>query len=201
LVPRWLNIQEFGGTSWVGLVPFDMSHVTLRGVPAAPFLSRFPEMNLRLYVQYEDTPGIWFVSLDAGRRLPVYVARWAVHLPYFFSRMRARKAGGRVSYHSVRAEEPAVAFVATYGPSGPIAEASPGSIEHFLAERYCLYTALGERRYRLEIHHGSWPLQPAEAEFQVNRVAQPQGIPLPDVSPLLHFSRQQDVVGWGLEEL
>ena len=201
LVPDWLTVQECSGSSWVGLVPFRMTGVTLRYVPALPVLSHFPEMNLRLYVERDGKPGVWFVSLDASRRSAVIAARALAHLPYFFSRMSSRAKGQSVAYSSVRAGSQ-VAFEGTYAPAGPACETAPGSLEHFLTERYCLYTQDRRgRRLRLNIHHQPWPLQPAEAFFVTNRVAQPQGIALPDTSPLLHFSRRLDVVGWGLERI
>jgi uncharacterized protein len=46
---------------------------------------------------------------------------------------------------------------------------------------------------RAEIHHPSWPLQPATATFDANTMA-PEGIELPAQEPLLHFARRQDVV-------
>lgn len=201
LVPGWLAVQECSGSSWVGVVPFRMTGVTLRYVPALPVLSHFPEMNLRLYVERDGKPGVWFVSLDAGRRSAVTAARALAHLPYFFSRMRSRAEGESVAYSSVRAGSH-VAFEGRYAPAGSVRETTPGSLEHFLTERYCLYTQDRRgRRFRLNIHHQPWPLQPAEAAFVTNRVAQPQGIALPDTAPLLHFSRRLDVIGWGLERI
>ena len=201
LVPARLTIQEHGGTSWVGLVPFRMSGVTLRGVPGLPWISAFPEMNLRLYVDLDDRPGVWFISLDAAQPLAVWTARRVVHLPYFRAEMSVRREGERVHYASERrGRGPRVAFHAMYRPAGDVFTAAPGSLAHFLTERYCLYTqAPGGALRRLEIHHAPWPLQPAEADVDVNLVAGPQGIQLPAVPPILHFSRRLDVVGWGLD--
>jgi uncharacterized protein YqjF (DUF2071 family) len=202
LVPRWLTIEKHNGISWVGLVPFRMTGVTLHGVPSLPVISQFPEMNLRLYVERDGKPGIWFVSLDAARVSAVLAARLFAHLPYFVARMRVSNRGKTVRYSSTRVTHGNVAFRGTYAPIGPIRESEPGSLEHFLTERYCLYTAdRQDRRYRLEIHHRKWPLQPAEAELVTNQVAQPQGIPLPDTEPLLHFSRKIHVIGWGLQQI
>jgi uncharacterized protein YqjF (DUF2071 family) len=201
LVPGWLDIHEYGGTTWVGLVPFRMTGVTLRHVPSLPVISHFPEMNLRLYVERDGKPGIWFISLDAARRSAVYAARVFAHLPYFFSRMSVTAEAAAIGYSSVRANG-AVAFKASYAPTGPVRETKPGSLEHFLTERYCLYTQdQGGRRFRLEVHHQPWPLQSAEATFTTNRVAQPQGIEIPDTAPLLYFSRKIEVIGWGLEQI
>jgi uncharacterized protein YqjF (DUF2071 family) len=77
--------------------------------------------------------------------------------------------------------------------------AEPGSIEHFLTERYCLYTLDEERRVlRGEIHHPPWPLQAAEAEIEVNTMGEQIGLELAG-TPLLHFAERQDVVFWQLE--
>jgi uncharacterized protein YqjF (DUF2071 family) len=79
--------------------------------------------------------------------------------------------------------------------------AAPGSLEEFLAERYCLYTVdARERLYRAEIHHAPWPLQPAEAAIELNTMA-PADLALPAEAPLLHFARVQDVVVWPLERV
>jgi uncharacterized protein YqjF (DUF2071 family) len=75
--------------------------------------------------------------------------------------------------------------------------AQPGSLEHFLVERYCLYDVT--RRgipYRLEIHHPPWRLQAARAEIARNTMTAPISVPLPATQPILHFSRRQDVVAW-----
>ena len=201
LVPEWLTIQECAGSSWVGLVPFRMTGVTLRHLPSLPVLSHFPEMNLRLYVERDGKPGIWFISLDAARRSAVIAARVFAHLPYFFSRMSVRAEGNSVVYSSSRTGG-RVAFEGTYAPAGLVRETDPGSLEHFLTERYCLYTQNSQgRRLRLNIHHWPWPLQAAHADFVINRVAQPQGIELPDTAPLLHFARRLDVIGWRFEQV
>ena len=202
LVPPALEIQEVDGTSWVGLVPFRMADVMARGLPAIPGLSDFPEMNLRLYVQAEGKPGVWFVSLDATSPLAVWGARRFVHLPYFHAAMTARADGDGIRYESVRRTPPSprVAFRGSFAPTAPVSPAVPGTLAHFLTERYCLYAATpaGGLR-RVQIQHGPWPLQPARADFAENTVGEAQGIPLPGAPPLLHFSRRIDVVTWAPE--
>jgi uncharacterized protein YqjF (DUF2071 family) len=76
----------------------------------------------------------------------------------------------------------------------------PGSIEHFLTERYALYTAgAGGKLHRGNIHHLPWPLELAEAEFERNELPQAHGIQLPDTAPLLHYARELVVYVWSLE--
>lgn len=197
-VPGPLAIQECEGSSWVGLVPFRMEGVSGRALPDVPGVSAFNEMNLRLYVTLDDRPGIWFMSLDANSRLAVLGARAVFHLPYFYASMEVRAEGERVLYRSQRIDDgPCVAFRGAYWPASAPYYSTPGTLEHFLTERYCLYAQAPDGTLRrTEIHHPQWPLQQADAVFDVNQVAGPQGIALPDTPPLLHFARRQDVVFW-----
>ncbi|MFT7663947.1 MAG: hypothetical protein ACI87A_002175, partial [Planctomycetota bacterium] len=102
LVPSELTVQEFDGTSWVGVVPFRMQGVMRRPLPDLPWVSAFPELNLRLYVEYEGKPGVWFLSLDASNWLAVWAARRFFHLPYFHADMRLDWNADRVEYRSTR---------------------------------------------------------------------------------------------------
>ena len=80
-------------------------------------------------------------------------------------------------------------------PDGAVFNAQPGSLEHFLTERYCLYAEHDRKLFRAEIHHAPWSLQPARARIELNTM--PPLKPAPD-EPLLHFSARQDVVIWPL---
>ena len=102
-----------------------------------------------------------------------------------------------VRFRSVRRRRPETAIEIHYQPRGPAVEAVPGTLDHFLTERYCLYTLRADGRLRrLEIHHPPWQLQRVDADFARNTLASSQGIRLPDAPPLLHFSQRQDVIAW-----
>lgn len=90
LLPVGIQLQEFDGTAWVGLVPFRMAGVMRRPWPDIPFISSFSEMNLRTYVEVGGKPGVWFFSLDANSRSIVFGGRNFYGLPYFLARMRQR---------------------------------------------------------------------------------------------------------------
>jgi uncharacterized protein len=202
LVPAPLAIQEHGGSSWVGIVPFRMAGVMVRPLPDVPGLSAFPELNLRLYVELDGKPGVWFVSLDAANGPAVWAARCFFNLPYFRADMECRPdgdgPGARVHYRSVRRGEGArVAFAGSYAPTSEVFASRAGSLEHFLTERYCLYARAADGQLlRAEVHHAPWPLQTATAELAENTIAAAQGIPLEGPPPLLHFARRLDVVVW-----
>jgi uncharacterized protein YqjF (DUF2071 family) len=202
-VPPALALDLFGGEAWLGVLPFHMSGVRPRGIPALPGISAFPELNVRTYVTAGGKPGVFFFSLDAGSRLAVEAARLTYRLPYFRARMTVRPDGEGIRYAS-RRDDPRGApaeLVARYAPAGPVFRAAPGSLEHFLTERYCLYTTgpRGDLR-RAEIHHAPWPLQPATATFEVNTMTAGLGVGLPAGVPALQFARRLDVAVWPLRK-
>src|SRR5690606_36170267 len=69
LLPPGLTLDTYAGQAWVGVVPFRMSGIRLRGLPPVPFTSAFAELSVRTYVTTEDKPGVWFFSLDAANRI------------------------------------------------------------------------------------------------------------------------------------
>ena len=87
LVPPAFEIDRCEGVAWIGIVPFHMTNVAPRGVPAVPWLSQLPELNVRTYVRVGDKAGIYFFSLDAARVLAVRAARFLFNLPYFVASM------------------------------------------------------------------------------------------------------------------
>ena len=80
------------------MVPFRMAGVMRRPFPDLPYMSSFPELNLRTYVTAGRKPGVWFFSLDAAswpivfgvrsflwRSLPLFAhlpnpSRWLIRL-------------------------------------------------------------------------------------------------------------------------
>jgi uncharacterized protein YqjF (DUF2071 family) len=202
LVPPRFELDLFDGQAWLGVVPFHMTNVTPRLVPALPWLSAFPELNVRTYVRVGDKPGVFFFSLDAGSPLAVGAARMLLNLPYYSAEMRVDTDGRRVDYASRRLSGPAAEFRAAYRPDRNPAPPAPGTLAYFLTERYCLYAVDHNRRaYRLDIHHPPWPLETAYADIALNTMAAAAGIHLPDAAPLLHFSKRQDAVCWAPDRI
>jgi uncharacterized protein YqjF (DUF2071 family) len=108
------------------------------------------------------------------------------------------EAGHRYRTRRVSDDGPPAELDISYEPTGPAFNAEPGTLDHFLTERYCLYTVDDEGRVlRGEIDHPPWPLQPARAEVRVNTMGEQVGIDL-SAEPLLHFAARQDVVFWPL---
>ena len=141
---------------------------------------------------------MFFFSLDAGSRLAALAARVTYHLPYFPAEMKVTEKDGWFRYDSVRSPE--AQFHGKYRPVGSVRRRDLGSLEHWLTERYCLYTVVRGSVHRSEIHHEHWPLQDAEADISANTMARVAGIDLFKTEPLLHFSRKLDVLIWPLKK-
>jgi uncharacterized protein YqjF (DUF2071 family) len=168
----------------------------VEGLPPVPTARDFPELNVRTYVRHGDRAGVYFFSLDAASLLAVVTARMVTGLPYFHAGMSSREVKEDIAYSSDRAEErvPAARFRARYRPTGAVFASQPGSLEHFLTERYSLFVKAAGILRRLDIEHVPWPLQPATADVEVNTMAQAAGFKLPTDPPHVLFSRQLDVV-------
>ncbi len=170
LVPFELDL--FDGRAWLSVVAFRMTHTRLWGLP----LPRVLEVNARTYVK----GGVFFLRIQASNALAVMVARRWFGLPYERARMSLSREGEAVRFAS------GAEFRARYGPAGPAAAPRPGSLEHFLVERYSLFAVRRGRAFRTDVAHEPWPLQPAAAAVDV--------CTLPPVAvvgaPLAHFARE-----------
>ena len=195
-IPPEFQLDLFDNEAWLGVVPFRMTNVTPRGLPSLPWVSAFPELNVRTYVRVGDRPGVFFFSLDAGSVLAVAAARTLFNLPYYSANMTVKTVGTVVKYESTRESNDAAAFRASYEPHGQTFEAADGTLEHFLTERYCLYHHdHSGAPYRMDIHHPPWHLQSAQAHFERNSMASAAGFDVGE-PVVLHFARRQDMVAW-----
>jgi uncharacterized protein YqjF (DUF2071 family) len=202
LVPPELELGLREGTAYVAVAPSWMSGIRGRLAPPLPFFYKFCELNVRTYVRYKGVPGVYFFSLDAASLPAVVGARTVYKLPYRHAAMLIRSSGESFEYSSSRLEPPRPAnFQARYRPVSAPRVREKGSLEYFLTERYCLYTVNHGQVRRAHIHHMPWQLQDAEAEFDVNTMALAAGIELPETKPLLHFSRNIDVLAWWPEKV
>lgn len=198
LIPSSLQLDTFDGSAWLGVVPFRMTGVRPRFLPGVPWLSNFPELNLRTYVSAGGKPGIWFFSLDAHNPVAVRIARATFKLPYFDAKMSCETSGETIRYESARTHRgaPEASFSGSYRPTGETFDSRPDTLENFLTERYCLYAGDEDQVSRGDIHHSMWPLQRAEVEVEKLVMTEQIGLKQPDSEPLLHYASRLDVVAW-----
>jgi len=190
LLPPELPVDTFEGEAFLGIAAYRVESLRVRGLPPLPGLSSFAQVEVSTYVAVGDRPGLWYFSLEVTKQLLVEAAKRAHRLPAYRARIEA--APGRVE-----AARDGLVFRARWEAVGEPFEAAPGSLDHFLTERYALYTEDGGRLYRAELQHAPWRLRAAEATVEVATLA-----PLPLTgAPYALSSAVQDLLVWPLEEL
>lgn len=199
---KQLELDTFEGQAWIGVVPFTMDGIRIRGLPLIPFASAFAEINVRTYVKVGNKTGVFFFSLDAAHRPAVVAARTFFHLPYYYATIDSDKTDDQtIRYSSERKDERGntARFAAEYRPVSEVFHAERGTFDYWLSERYCLYTM--DRRgdlLRGDIHHEPWPLQRAEAEISMNTMIEAAGPAQPAGAPVLHYAERLQVLLWRL---
>jgi uncharacterized protein YqjF (DUF2071 family) len=198
-VPPQLELELWEGQAWLGIIPFHMSGVTLRGLPDLPGFSAFPELNVRTYVRVGEHRGVYFLSLEAHNALAVAIARRWYGLPYMLAEMDWHREGDHVVYrsHRIHRGAPPADYSARYAPVGEPWLAVPSTFEHWLTERYALFVVDGTGRiWRGDVHHEPWPLRHAEVQIEVNTLPASHGLALADTAPVALYSPGVDVVVW-----
>lgn len=200
LVPKRLSIDTFNGETFIGLVPFGMEGVRPWWLPLG---LDFLETNLRLYVHLEGQgPGVWFLSLEAASWLAVQAARIGWQLPYHHARMSSSRIGDVVSYQSQRRGREEAALQARYRIGQPLGPSAPGSLQHFLLERYLLYADKGGVLLRGQVHHAPYPAHAVDilqlSEGIVSAAGLPSDLGMP---PIAHYSPGVDVEVFALQRV
>jgi uncharacterized protein YqjF (DUF2071 family) len=195
LVPRGLTLDTYADRAWIGLVAFRMSGVRPWWFPALWPLSAFPETNVRTYVRCGDEePGVWFMSLDAARLLPVLVARATWHLNYFWARMSVARVGKRVTYRSRRIGRTAAHAHLAAEIDGPPDRSATGSLDHFLLERYVFYNPRPDGRLQQgRVRHQPYGVSPARLVTCEQSLLAAAGIETTDSPCHVAFSPGVDV--------
>jgi uncharacterized protein YqjF (DUF2071 family) len=196
LLPDGLVVDVFDGSAWVGLVPFEIYGLRPAGMPALPWLSHFPETNIRTYAVGPDgSRGVWFFSLDAARWPAVIGARTAYGLPYFWASMRVSRQEGCVRYES-RRQWPRRASESTdisIAPGCRYVQAELTELDHFLTARYRLFTMLRGKLGFAPVEHRPWPLARAQALELRESLLGAAGLSRPAGEPLVHYSEDISV--------
>lgn len=201
LLPGGLLLDTFQGAAWVGLIPFTMRDVRVTCLPAVPTAHHFHEVNVRTYVRTPGgQPGVWFLSLDASSRLAVFAARKLWRLNYRLARITVASDHDVIHYGAerIRRRTPRRPRLrCSWRIGDPRPPSQPGDLDHFLTERYCLYTLdrLGRPR-RGRIAHRPWSLREAELLELDDSLVAAAGITMPDRSPVLCAAEALVVHAW-----
>ncbi|MDN7245004.1 YqjF family protein [Planococcus shenhongbingii] len=193
-LPADLKLDLYDGFAWIGVVLFEAKGTRLRFTPPIPGVQSYLELNVRTYVNYKGRPGVYFFSLDADSILAVKTANTGGFLPYRHARMEMDKQNGKYAFTSRRTHKNSFpeSLRLTYEiTSGPIQRTY---LEHWLTERYCLWTRPANRLIRVDIEHSPWKLQYIKGEIYKNSMASflPENLHLK--RPIAHYGGNQRVL-------
>jgi uncharacterized protein len=197
-LPPSVELDTFEGQAWLGVVAFRLSKIRLRGFPEVGLVSHFNEINLRTYVTQRGIPGVLFLNMDADNLLAITLARPMFGLPYTPANIAfARTPRGHwFSSKRTSGRGTGAQFEAEYHPQGPVYSSRCGTLEHWLTERYCYYTAIRGHTYGCDIFHPPWPLQRASANIARNTLAASLGLHAGPGEPSLHYAHKLTALIW-----
>ena len=211
-LPAGLELDTFEGRAYVGIVPFTVTGARLTWLPPLPFVSSFHEVNLRTYVRRPGgDPGVWFFSLDANNPVVVQTARTLFKLPYRNAEIEMKvgdpdtgaappDARRWIDFTSRRVKGDRPELEVRYGPAGAPQAAAAGTLEHFLVERYVLYTESEGRLHRARVFHEPYPVQQALAPLVRENFLPSIGLVRPERPPLAHYAKEVHVDVFPLQE-
>jgi uncharacterized protein YqjF (DUF2071 family) len=159
-VPPAFELDLHEGMAYVGVVPFVMEGVRPSFIPEFAAFN-FLETNVRTYVLCNGEPGVYFFSLEAASRLAVAAARAAFALPYFYASMELSESAEITRYRSARARG-AVTHDVSYRVGEALGASTPGTLQHFLIERYLLFTERRGVALRGHVHHPAYQVHSAQ---------------------------------------
>jgi uncharacterized protein YqjF (DUF2071 family) len=196
LVPPELELDLWNGEALIGVVPFVMEGVRPAWLPRVMALD-FLETNTRTYVTYRGRPGVYFFSLEASSLLAVKAARWGWGLPYFHAAMRMDREADWIAYESRRRGAAAPIHKVRYRPGKLLGASAPGTFEHFLLERYLLFSLKHGIVYEGQVHHVPYPAQEVELEHLEDQLVAATGL-VPEAAPCaVHYAAGVDVEVFG----
>jgi uncharacterized protein YqjF (DUF2071 family) len=176
LIPPELRLDTYQDAAWVSAVAFDLETRRI-GVTL-----RFPELNLRTYVRMNNTPGVFFLSLHAGHRLGVALARRLTPLPYFHAPIQVARTPSAFAFASPL-------FRADCRLGDRDFEPQPSSLDEWLLERYagfCRDRSGG--LFQVAVSHPRWRIRGEEFRLRAATLGRLSGIDLEREPDVWHFS-------------
>lgn len=202
-IPSSLQIDTFDRSAWLGVVVFVMEGIYPRGLSSVSLTPKFSEVNVRTYVQCDGKPGVYFMSLDVDDWASYTIAKRWYRLSYHPAQISIQKEGQTFHYESIRKGKTntPITCKGTYTPLSDVYFPEKGTLDHWLTERYCLYSTDNKANiYCGEIHHRPWPLQKAETEICMNTLFSPFNFDLTGIKPISHFSKGIDTLIWNIQK-
>jgi uncharacterized protein YqjF (DUF2071 family) len=180
LLPRGVVPDVMDGSTWVGLIAFELGAARVGPLAVGARWGSFTEVNVRLYgVDEHGRRGVVFRSLEASSLPAVLAARGLFNLPYMWARSEHRPRPGGWEYASRRIAP----LSAQPGPRFQLAvtvdttRTVNDELSQFLTARWGLFQGRFGRTQWLPNEHEPWVLHPAEMTFLKDELVAAAGLP------------------------
>ena len=199
-IPAGLALDTFEDRAWITLIPFRMERMRARWLPPIPPFSRFAEVDCLTYVRSGAVTGIWFFRIDAGTLVGSAIASLLFGLPYHHSRVALDQGDEWREFSSIgraegSGERPELRV--RYRPRGPAHQAAPGTLAHFIVERFVMFSRSG-RGTLLQGREARPPRSIQECEVAVHRNTLPEAadVPGPAGDPVAWYCARSAIRTW-----
>ena len=199
-LPPGLELDTYKGNAWISIIPFSVKAMKIRNIPEIPYFRSFLEINVRTYVRKNGVAGVYFFSLDASKLHAAAGGRIAA-LPYFYAKANISKKQDKIIFSSVRKGNALAAFKASYRPVGDVFTPQKESLNHWLMERYFLYSYHYGTLFRGDIHHQKWEIQEAEADVEKQTMLPFPGEKAHHTKPIFHYAQSKQALFWMIKRI
>ena len=152
LIPKGLELDIINGKTWISLVAFDMNHIDVRSFPKIPHISDFQEINIRVYVIYNNKPAVYFLSMEGSKRCSCKVLKVLSKFPYQYSKM----SRNTFKYQSENNELNDTFYLEYELENAPVKK---DKTDLWLTERYAVFQDYKNHIIEYDVHHLEWPMQ------------------------------------------
>ncbi|MBV7441585.1 DUF2071 domain-containing protein [Weeksellaceae bacterium TAE3-ERU29] len=193
-VPDELEIDLFDGKAWVSVVAFTMEKIRPRYLPSFSPISNFDEINIRTYVKANGKSGVYFLSIEGGKKLSCQISKAISELPYRYSKTK-RTENKYISNNSQYDDHLEIEF--SIGAENN----EKTKLDKWLTERYALFQDTPTKAINeFEIHHLEWETNDIELKKLIFDYPRFQNL-IQNQPDRIHYSKGIQVVAWGKNKL
>lgn len=189
LIPLGLELDSFNDKYYVSLVAFTMNELSPRNLFPLDYISNFHEINIRTYVKKNNKYGVYFVNIEAEKRVSSIIAKMLSKLPYERSEITRESK----NYRSLNYKKNFELDIDYNIKPGVVKKTD---FDLWLLERYCLFYEKKSKIFRYDIYHKPWSIQTLELIRMKIKYRFRNVILNSDNLVRFHYSKGVNVLSW-----
>ena len=191
LVPPELEVDTFDDKAWISIVAFTMQYARPKYLPSFSPVSNFHEINIRTYVKSQNKSGVYFLSIEGGKKLSCKIAKAVSELPYRYSEIERSPNKYLSANHRLND-----LLDIEFRISDELKLKT--ELDRWLLERYALFHKTKKSIIKYEIHHLEWPMNNIDIRKLDVNYSRFENLIVGSANQT-HYSRGVKVLAWGKE--